>query len=44
MTNASAYTLKARPPGRGSFTYRVVKRADADHTGATSLTLTVTVR
>jgi len=44
LTNASAYTLTATPPARGSFTYRVVKRADADHTSATSRTLAVTVR
>ena len=44
LTNASTYTLKAKPPATGSFTYRVVKRADADHTSATSPTLTVTVR
>ena len=44
LTSASAYTLKAKPPATGSFTYRVVKRADADHTSATSPTLTVTVR
>lgn len=44
LTNASTYSLRATPPGRGSFTYRVVKRADADHTSATSPTLTVTVR
>jgi hypothetical protein len=44
LTNASAYTLTATPPARGSFTYRVVKRADADHISATSRTLAVTVR
>jgi hypothetical protein len=44
LTNASGYTLTATPPATGSFTYRVVKRADADHTSATSATLTVTVR
>jgi hypothetical protein len=44
LTSASAYTLRARAPARGSLRYRVVKRADADHTGATSPTLTVTVR
>jgi hypothetical protein len=44
LTNASTYTLTATPPGRGSFTYRVVKRADADHTSAISPTVTVTVR
>jgi hypothetical protein len=44
LTNTSAYTLRATPPARGSFSYRVVKRADADHTSATSPTLTVTVR
>jgi hypothetical protein len=35
LTNTSTYTLKAKPPATGSFTYRVVKRADADHTSAT---------
>ena len=44
LTNTSTYTLKAKPPATGSFTYQVVKRADADHTSATSSTLTVTVR
>jgi len=44
LTNASAYSLKAKPPATGSFSYRVVKRADADHTSATSATLAVTVR
>jgi hypothetical protein len=44
LTRASTYTLRAKPPARGSFTYRVVKRADADHTSATSPTLRVTVR
>jgi hypothetical protein len=44
LTNASTYTLKAKPPAIGSFTYRVVKRADTDHTSATSPTLAVTVR
>ncbi|HEV3015306.1 MAG TPA: hypothetical protein VG499_18695, partial [Actinomycetota bacterium] len=44
LTSASTYTLEAKPPVRGTLTYRVVKRADADHTGATSRTLTVTVR
>jgi hypothetical protein len=24
------YTLNAKPPANGSFTYRVIKRADAD--------------
>jgi hypothetical protein len=32
------------PRDRGSFIYRVVKRARADHTSATSSTLTVAVR
>ena len=41
LTNASTYTLRAAPPARGSFTYRVVKCADADHTSATSPTVTV---
>ena len=44
LTSASAYTLRAKPTVRGSLTYRVVKRADTDHTSATSPTLTVTVR
>jgi hypothetical protein len=44
LTSASTYTLKAKPPGRGTFSYRVVKRADTDHTSATSPTLTVIVR
>jgi hypothetical protein len=44
LTSASTYTLQARPLARGTLTYRVVKRADTDHTGATSPTLTVTVR
>ena len=44
LTNTSTYTLKAKPPATGSFTYRVVKLANADHTNATSPTLTVTVR
>jgi hypothetical protein len=44
LTSASTYTLRAKPPARGALTYRVVKRADTDHTSATSPTLTVTVR
>jgi serine protease len=44
LTSASTYTLKAKPPGRGTFSYRVVKRADADHTSGTSRSFTVTVR
>ena len=44
LTSASTYTPRARPPGRGTFSYRAVKRADSDHTGATSPTLPVTVR
>ena len=44
LTNTSTYTLRAKPPATESFTYRVVKRADADHTSATSPTLAVTVR
>jgi hypothetical protein len=44
LTSTSAYTLGARTPARGTFTYRVVKRADTDHTSATSPTLRVTVR
>ena len=44
LTSTSAYTLRAKAPARGTFTYRVVKRADTDHTSATSPTLTVTVR
>jgi hypothetical protein len=32
------------PRATGSFSYWVVKRADADHTSATSSMLTVTVR
>jgi serine protease len=44
LTSASTYALRAKPPARGSFSYRVVKRADTDHTGATSPTLRVTVR
>ena len=44
LSNTSTHTLKAKPPATGSFTYQVVKRADADHTSATSPTLMVTVR
>jgi hypothetical protein len=44
LTSASAYTLRAKPTVRGSLTYRVVKRADTDHTSATSPSLRVTVR
>jgi hypothetical protein len=44
LTSASTYTLRAEPLVRGSLRYRVVKRADTDHTSATSPTLTVTVR
>jgi hypothetical protein len=44
LTSASTYTLQAKPTVRGTLTYRVVKRADTDHTGATSSTLRVTVR
>ena len=44
LTSTSAYTLRAKTPAKGTFTYRVVKRADTDHTSATSPTLTVTVR
>jgi len=44
LSRASTYTLKAKPPSRGTFSYRVLKRADPDHASATSPTLTVTVR
>ena len=44
LTSASTYSLRAKPPAKGTFSYRVVKRADADHTSATSPTLPVTVR
>jgi hypothetical protein len=44
LTSASTYTLRAKPPARGALTYRVVKRADTDHTSATSPPLRVTVR
>jgi hypothetical protein len=44
LTSASAYTLRAKPTVRGSLTYEVVKRADTDHTSATSPSLRVTVR
>ena len=44
LTSASTYTLRAKPPAQGTLTYRVVKRADTDHTSATSPTLTVIVR
>jgi hypothetical protein len=44
LTSTSTYTLKAKPPSKGTFSYRVVKRADSDHTSATSATLRVTVR
>ena len=44
LTSASSYILKAKPPARGSFAYRVVKRADADHPSATSPTVNITVR
>jgi hypothetical protein len=33
LTSASTYTLRAKPPGQGTFSYRVVKRADTDHAG-----------
>ena len=44
LTNASTYTLKVKPPSRGTFSYRVVKRPDTDHASAASPTLTVIVR
>ena len=44
LTSTSAYTLRAMTPARGTFTYRVVKRADADHASGTSRSFTVTVR
>jgi hypothetical protein len=44
LTSASAYILRATPPVRGTLTYWVVKRADTDHTSATSPSLRVTVR
>ncbi len=44
LTSTSSYTLRAKPPARGTFSYRVVKRADTDHISATSRTLRVTVR
>ncbi|HET7518562.1 MAG TPA: hypothetical protein VFN05_12865 [Actinomycetes bacterium] len=44
LTSTSTYTLKARPLGKRTFRYRVVKRADNDHTSATSPTLAVTAR
>ena len=44
LTSTSSYTLRVKPPGRGTFSYRVVKRADSDHASANSPTLTVTVR
>jgi len=44
LSRASTYTLKAKPLSRGTFSYRVVKRPDADHASATSPSLTVTVR
>ena len=44
LSRASTYTLKAKPPSLGTFSYRVLKRADTDHASATSPTLRVTVR
>jgi hypothetical protein len=44
LSRASTYALKVKPPSRGTFSYRVGKRADTDHASATSPTLRVTVR
>jgi hypothetical protein len=44
LSGSSGYTLRVKPTVRGKLTYRVYKRADADHASGTSPNLSLTVR
>ena len=44
LSATSAYTLRVRPPTRGTWTYRVLKPADADHAAGWSATFRLAVR
>jgi hypothetical protein len=44
LSGSSGYTLKVKPPVKGTLTYRVYKRADGDHASGTSQNLSLTVR
>jgi hypothetical protein len=44
LSGSSGYTLRTKPTVKGKLTYRVYKKADADHASGTSSNLSLTVR